>query len=84
MIERRFNYSLCRKPDLLIFNDDKTKVFIAAKIDVLFIDLENDQEYDIDTHFTVSHVKACVYNKGTFYVLTNMWDKHKGIYLFNF
>ena len=28
--------------------------------DVIFIDFEIDQEFDIDMRFEISHVKACV------------------------
>ena len=35
-------------------------------------------------HFKISNVKACIQYNGIFYILANVLDKTKGIYLFTF
>ena len=73
--KRTFQYELCKKPEIFVFNDDQSIVFIAAKEDVLFIDFnQEDKEIDIDSTFNISDIRACHYHQGKFFVLANKYE----------
>ena len=76
VIKRKFDFELCKKPDIFVFNEDQSIVFIAAKEDVLFVDFnkEEDCEVDIDMTFNISDIKACHYHEGKFFVLANKYE----------
>ena len=78
---RCFCYSLSRYPDYFVLNADHTMAFVAVKQDVIFINMQNDQEINIDTKYYIEDVKACIYKKGKFYILANRYKKNLGIFL---
>jgi len=43
-----------------VFNDKQDKVLISAQDDVVLIDFKTEIEFDVDMHFEISNVKACV------------------------
>ena len=73
---------LSKKPDIFVFNEDQSIVFIAAKEDVFFIDFDKDDtEVDIDNTYNISDIRACHYHDGKFYVLANKFQQNRGIFL---
>jgi hypothetical protein len=48
-----FQNSLGSQPMCLALNSDQSLGLVACFQDVLFIDLEEDIEYDIDEHFQI-------------------------------
>jgi len=45
------------------------------------IDLLKNKEIDIDQLFFIADIRACIYNKGHFYILANKYKKVRGIFL---
>lgn len=65
----------------MVFNDNHTVVFISTKEDTFLVNLTTDEEEDIDEHFMIKDVKACIFGGGHFYVLANIQNKTRGLFL---
>ena len=54
---------------------------ISTFYDVLYVDLHNDIEEDIDNKFKIGDIRSVVYFDGFFYILANKCDRLLGTYL---
>jgi len=77
----KFKNYLYSQPIYLCFNLKHTVLVIASYIDVLYINLETGDEYDIDEKFQVSEIRSMMYIDGNFYVLANKRKKNRGYFL---
>ena len=56
-------------------------MMVATFYDVLFVDLVNHQEFDIDDQFHIGDIRSIVYIKKSYYLLANKFQKLLGYYL---
>ena len=43
--------------------------------------MENELEFNVDSKYYIEEVRACIYQKGKFYILANKYKKNLGIFL---
>ena len=69
-------------PRFGVFNKDQTRGIVTSRKDMLFVDITNDKEVDIDEKEDISDVMNVVADDHYFYVLANKKKKIIGYYLF--
>jgi hypothetical protein len=57
---------------------------IASQYDVIWLNLDNSKEIDIDNEFNICEIKKIYYHDHKFYILTNKSQKKIGFYLIEF
>lgn len=60
-------------------------MIVASNYNIIYVDLQNGKEVDLDKINGVSHFKAVIYDeieKG-FYIMTNILNDQMGFYLFH-
>ena len=76
-----FQNYLNRQPIYAVFNEKQNIAIIATFYDVLFLNIEKDEEIDIDNLFHIGDIRSVINVNEKFYVLANKCDKLLGYYL---
>ena len=77
----QFKMQLNCSPEYVLFNSNQRIVMIASFYDVIWINLETDQELDIDNNFCIGNIRQIINYEKTFYILANKSNKKIGYYL---
>ena len=54
---------------------------IGSFLDVLYLDIEEEHELDIDSQYGVADIKSIINHKRKFYILANKKNRLLGYYL---
>jgi hypothetical protein len=76
-----FQNYLNSQPIYAVFNEKQNIAIIATFYDVLFLNIEKDEEIDIDNLFHIGDIRSVINVNEKFYVLANKCDKLLGYYL---
>ena len=57
---------------------------IASYYDVLWINIKNEKEVDIDNMFSIGYIKAILNHDSHYYILVNKLKKKTGIFVLVF
>jgi hypothetical protein len=63
------------------FDKTQTKVIVASTDDVLWIDIANRVELDIDNEYQIRDIKSILFIEDKFYVLANKYQRKLGYFL---
>lgn len=69
-------------PNFGIFNTDQTIFIVTSSKDILYVDMRNGNEIDLDDREEVSALQNIITDNEYFYVLANKKEKRLGYYLF--
>ena len=73
--------ALDKQPNFAVWNDDQTKFIVTSAADMLYVDIVNKREVDIDEQEGIASIQNILYHKGRFFVLANKRDSRLGYYL---
>ena len=76
-----FENDLQRQPDFIVFDDSQQVAIIASTDDVLWVDIQNEVEVDIDDMYSLGAIKSILHVGNKFYVLANKFDRKLGYFL---
>jgi len=79
----KFENTLDDQPKFGVFNEDQTKFIVTSSLDILFVDIKNKLEIDLDDREEVSAIQNIITDNINFYVLANKKEQRLGYYLFN-
>lgn len=64
-----------------VFNSKQTLVVVSTLFDVLYVDIPNKKEIDIDNLYKIAEIRSIVYIGNHFYVLANKCERLLGYFL---
>jgi len=76
-----FNNKMAAQPDMLVFSADQNVGIIASTDDVLWFDIQSQNEVDIDDVYQLGDIKSLLYYDEKFYVLANKYQRKLGYFL---
>ena len=66
-----------------MFNRDQTKFIVTSSQDILYVDIKEKLEIDLDEREEVSAIQNIICDEENFYCLANKKEQRLGYYLFN-
>ena len=76
-----FSNTLEDQPKFGVFNHDQTKFIVTSSMDILYVDISERKEIDIDDRENISAIQNIIADEDNFYILANKKDAKLGYFL---